>query len=191
MTTNEIILQAQITSLRRVADVLLLHFWSDAENKSQLIWFSRYLNYKYERDILASSDFGLTDSGQQPELLARRRYHLQVLMDIAYLQGNLGELNIVRRIAPQDAALANKVFESYDGFDESLSARLTKLTNRLFHLNLFLSGGEPIILLHLSNTLFLLNLIALTSKVSRYILIITHIFEHIEEISLHIVCNCA
>nr|DAI17609.1 MAG TPA: hypothetical protein [Caudoviricetes sp.] len=41
------------------------------------------------------------------------------------------------------------------------------------------------------NTLFLLNLIALTSKVSRYILIITHIFEHIEEISLHIVCNCA
>lgn len=41
-------------------------------------------------------------------------------MDIAYLQGNLGELNIVRRVAPQDAALANKVFESYDGFDESL-----------------------------------------------------------------------
>jgi len=120
MTTNEMILQAQITSLRRVADVLLLHFWSDAENKTQLIWFSRYLNYKYERDILASSDFGLTDSGQQPELLARRRYHLQVLMDIAYLQGNLGELNIVRRVAPQDAALANKVFESYDGFDESL-----------------------------------------------------------------------
>ena len=94
MTTNEMILQAQITSLRRVADVLLLHFWSDAENKTQLIWFSRYLNYKYERDILASSDFGLTDSGQQPELLARRRYHLQVLMDIAYLQGNLGEPKI-------------------------------------------------------------------------------------------------
>lgn len=42
MTTNEMILQAQITSLRRVADVLLLHFWSDAENKTQLIWFSRY-----------------------------------------------------------------------------------------------------------------------------------------------------
>lgn len=39
MTTNEMILQAQITSLRRVADVLLLHFWSDAENKTQLIWF--------------------------------------------------------------------------------------------------------------------------------------------------------
>ena len=37
MTTNEMILQAQITSLRRVADVLLLHFWSDAENKTQLI----------------------------------------------------------------------------------------------------------------------------------------------------------
>lgn len=45
MTTNEMILQ------------------------TQLIWFSRYLNYKYERDILASSDFGLTDSGQQPEFL--------------------------------------------------------------------------------------------------------------------------
>ena len=51
MTTNEMILQAQITSLRRVADVLLLHFWSDAENKTQLIWFSRYLNYKQGKRI--------------------------------------------------------------------------------------------------------------------------------------------
>lgn len=120
MTTNEMLLQAQITSLRRATDALLLHFLSDEENKTQFIWLSRYLNYKYERDILASSGFGQPDSGGQPELLSRRRYHLQVLMDIAYLQGNLGELNIVRRIAPQDAALANKVFESYDGFDESL-----------------------------------------------------------------------
>lgn len=138
MTTNEMILQAQITSLRRVADVLLLHFWSDAENKTQLIWFSRYLNYKYERDILASSDFGLTDSGQQPELLARRRYHLQVLMDIAYLQGNLGELNIVRRVAPQDAALANKVLRATMVSTSRFSARLTKLTNRLFHILSFM-----------------------------------------------------
>lgn len=44
---------------------------------------------------------------------------------------------------------------------------------------------------NLLNTLFFHDLIAFIPKVSRYILIITHVFENIEEIFLHIFCNCA
>lgn len=127
MTTNEIILKAQLASIRRTADVLLRSLWADVENKPQLLWYARYLNYKFERDSLSPCCFGLTEPVAQPELLEHRRYHLQVLMDVAYIQGSLGELGIVRRISPPAAALAEKVFRHYDGFDESLFQALEKI----------------------------------------------------------------
>lgn len=117
MNTEIILLNAQVQAMRSYFTSLLplIH----KGNKS-MIWLAKYLMWQFERDVLAP--FSYTDKLEslEKEKIDRRRFQLQVLMDVAYIQGHLEEHGIARIISSDAAAQALEIYNSSRGCEETM-----------------------------------------------------------------------
>lgn len=84
---------------------------SHRNNQQDNVWYDKFFLWKYERIML------LFSKNKDQE---RRCFHLQVLLDIAYIQGKLEQYDIVRFISPDSYKIAQNVFQNSDGTDETM-----------------------------------------------------------------------
>ena len=120
MTENELYLTVRLKALERLLDVLLYHKFGDEKPDYPSLWYTRYLRYDYERGYLYQLSETTDPRSPEGERIEHRRFQLQILMNIAYLQGHLEDYNIIRKVSRRDQMAASKILESYDGYDESL-----------------------------------------------------------------------
>ena len=80
-------------------------------NQQENVWLDKFIHWKYERVMFPFS------KNQDQE---RRCFHLQVLMDIAYIQGKLEQHDVIRFISPESYKIAQSVFLNSDGTEETM-----------------------------------------------------------------------
>lgn len=81
------------------------------KDQQENVWLDKFFNWKYERVMLPFSN---------NEDKERRSFHLQILMDIAYIQGNLGQYDVVRFISPYSHKMAQNIYQKSDGTEETM-----------------------------------------------------------------------
>lgn len=120
MNADFLLLKTQVEALRNCFMSLLPTIFEHDKEKEDKVWLAKYLLWKNERDLLSS--FELTDCipSLEKEKISHRRFQLQVLMDVAYIQGQLEGYDIPRIIDSYAAAQALKVFEQSDGTEETM-----------------------------------------------------------------------
>ncbi len=94
-------------------------FQHDKEMDSK-VWLAKYLLWKFERDNLAAYDSEGSHKSPDQDKIGRRRFQLQVLMDVAYTQGQLEGYDIPRIVGSDAADQAQRVFENSDGSEETM-----------------------------------------------------------------------
>lgn len=117
MNADFILLYEQFQSLRN-------HYMRQlGDLKKKDVWYEKYLLWKFERDRLLGYVLS-ANSTQLPspeiEKLEHRRFQLQVLMDVAYIQGDLEQRGVLRMTSPQDYEIAQNVFQKSDGSEETM-----------------------------------------------------------------------
>jgi len=120
MKTDFIILKAQVEAMRNYFASLLPTIFQHDEEKDSKLWLAKYLLWKAERDILAPYDLAASHKSPDRDKIGHRRFQLQVLMDVAYIQGQLEGYGIPRIIGSVAAAQAQQVFENSDGSEETM-----------------------------------------------------------------------
>ena len=114
MNIDFLMLKAQFNALR---NFYMGHLGSNPDK--DIAWRDKYLLWEFERDLLSSCD-NTQLSSPENEILERRRFQLQVLMDVAYLQGHLEQFGVARLIQPGSREIADAVFRNSDGSEETM-----------------------------------------------------------------------
>lgn len=83
-------------------------------------WLAKYLLWCFERENLAPLDYTHSLSSPEKAPIDHRRFQLQVLMDVAYIQGGLEVYDIVRRVSRDAGALADTVYSRSDGSEADM-----------------------------------------------------------------------
>lgn len=118
---DQILLNAKVNAMRTYFVSLLPVIYQGDKEKDSKVWLAKYLLWQFERESLAPYDYTNTLSSPEKERISRRRFQLQVLMDVAYIQGQLEGYDILRKVDSYAAAQAQQVFEkSVDGSEESM-----------------------------------------------------------------------
>ena len=120
MKTDFIILKAQVEAMRNYFTSLLPTIFQHDEEKDSKVWLAKYLLWKAERELLAPYDLTASHKSLDRDKIGRRRFQLQVLMDVAYTQGRLEGYDIPRKVSSDAAAQAQQVFENSDGSEETM-----------------------------------------------------------------------
>ena len=120
MKEDFIILKAQFEAMRNYFTSLLPTIFQHDKEKDSKVWLAKYLLWKFERDNLAPYDSEGSHKSLEQDKIGRRRFQLQVLMDVAYNQGQLEGYDIPRKVSSDAAAQAQRVFESSDGSEETM-----------------------------------------------------------------------
>lgn len=110
-------LNAKVNAFRN----LFLGMLSTLIKDPDRVWCNKFLLWNYERDLLAPFDFDDKLPSLEKEKVSHRRFQLQILMNVAYIQGKLELFDITYRIPPQDRELASKVFSRSDGSEEGMT----------------------------------------------------------------------
>ena len=109
-------LNAKIDALRNAYAIFLRATFKD----DQKFWYSQYLLWKFERDSLKSYSILSKLLPEEKGKVANRRFQLQVLLDVAYIQGQLEELGIIRKVSSYAAAQAERVYSLSDHSEGSM-----------------------------------------------------------------------
>lgn len=124
MNTEMILLKAQVQAMRNYFTSLLplIH-----KGNESMVWLAKYLMWQFERDVLAP--FSYTDNLEslEKEKIDRRRFQLQVLMDVAYIQGQLEEHGITRIISSDAADRALDIYNNSLGCEETMLPLIDKI----------------------------------------------------------------
>ncbi|MBR1652999.1 MAG: hypothetical protein IJ692_06385 [Alloprevotella sp.] len=120
MNEDFIILKAQFHALRNYFTSLLPTIFRHDKEMDSKVWLAKYLLWKFERDNLAPYDLEGSHKSPDQGKIGRRRFQLQVLMDVAYIQGQLEGYGIPRLVGSYDAVQAQRVFENSDGSEETM-----------------------------------------------------------------------
>ncbi|MCE2616082.1 M41 family metallopeptidase [Phocaeicola oris] len=120
MDTALIILKAQFDALRNLLMSILPTMFEHDKQKDDKVWFAKYCLWKFERDNLASFEISDTLPTPEKDRISRRRHQLQVLMDVAYIQGRLEEHEIIRKVDSYAAAQAQQVYAQSDHSEETM-----------------------------------------------------------------------
>ena len=120
MKTDFIILKAQVEAMRNYFTSLLPTIFQHDQEKDSKVWLAKYLLWKAERELLAPYDLTASHKSLDRDKIGRRRFQLQVLMDVAYTQGQLEGYGIPRKVGSDAAAQAQQVFENSDGSEETM-----------------------------------------------------------------------
>ena len=122
-----ILLEAKFEALRTYFTSLLPVIFKDDPHKSDKIWLAKYLMWEMERANLLPFDYTDKLSPRQKDRISHRRFQLQVLMDVAYIQGSLEEYGILRRVDSYAAAQAHQVFSESDKSEEGMLPLIDKI----------------------------------------------------------------
>lgn len=114
------LLNAKVNAMRNYIDTLLQVIFHGDKEKDSKVWLARYTLWQFERESLAPYEITEKLSSPERERISRRRFQLQVLMDVAYIQGQLEGYDILRKVDSCAAAQAQQVFEKSDGSEESM-----------------------------------------------------------------------
>ncbi len=116
-------LKAQHEALRTYFISLLPYIYRthpDQKRDGSKTWLAKYLLWRFERENLAPLDYTQSLSSPEKERIGHRRFQLQVLMDVAYIRGDLQRYDILRRVAPADRDLADTVYNRSDGSEAGM-----------------------------------------------------------------------
>ena len=119
------LLKAQHEALRTYFFSLLPTIFGKGRQKKiddSMTWLAKYFIWCFERENLSPLSYTLPPASPDLERIDRRRFQLQVLMDVAYIQGGLEGYDILRRISPHDFALAEHIFHNSDGSEAGMIA---------------------------------------------------------------------
>lgn len=125
MDTDLMLLKAQNDAFRTYFLSLLPVIMGDDTDR---VWLAKYFLWRFERENLAPFDYKLSPDAPAKVRIGRRRFQLQVLMDVAYIRGHLEAFGISRRISPDAAALADSVYSRSDGSE----ARMTDVIDGFY-----------------------------------------------------------
>lgn len=120
MKQDYIILNAQLGALRSYFKSLLPIIFQHDPDTDGKVWLAKYLLWQFERELLAPYDLEASSDSPDSKKIGHRRFQLQVLMDVAYIQGRLEEYGIARMIGSYAAAQAQHVFHNSDGSEETM-----------------------------------------------------------------------
>ena len=127
MNLEVILLKAQLEALRNYYVSSLVTLFSHDEEKNDKVWLAKFFLWRFERDNLSSLDSLPALASPEKEVINHRCFQLEVLMDVAYIQGDLGGYDVTRVIFSHHIARANDVFEKSDGSEESMISIIDKL----------------------------------------------------------------
>ena len=127
MNLEVILLKAQLEALRNYYVSSLVTLFSHDEKKNDKVWLAKFLLWRFERDNLSSLESLPTLASPEKEVINHRCFQLEVLMDVAYIQGDLEGYDVTRVIFPHHIVRANDVFEKSDGSEESMISIIDKL----------------------------------------------------------------
>lgn len=130
MDTDMILLKAQFQALRDYFTSLLPTIFEHDKEKDDKVWLAKYLLWKFERELLSPFENKEKLSPLEKDKICRRRFQLQVLMDVAYIQGRLEEYDIPRIIDSYAAAQALQVFQQSENGSEEL---MLPLIDKIYH----------------------------------------------------------
>ena len=105
----------------------LATLFSHDEEKNDKVWLAKFFLWRFERENLSSLGTQPDLDSPEKEVIIRRCFQLEVLMDVAYIQGDLEGYDVTRVIFPHHIARANDVFEKSDGSEESMISIIDKL----------------------------------------------------------------
>ena len=120
--SDPILLYAQIQALRKS----MIDLFESYEDNSAS-WVHKYYLWKDERDALAPYAYSEKLSAHQKAQISRRRFQLQVLMDVAYIQGNLEAIGIPRVIGLYAAAQVEKLAQQSDLSEEQMLSLIDRI----------------------------------------------------------------
>lgn len=120
MDTELVILKAQFEALRNYFTSLLPTIFSHDKEQSDKIWLAKFCLWRFDRENLVPCSSLSCPVSPETNRIDHRRFQLQILMDVAYIQGHLEEYGIARQISPESARLANWVFEHSDGSEQTM-----------------------------------------------------------------------
>ena len=123
MNTEIILLKAQVQAMRNYFTSLLPVLLKG--NKSK-VWLAKYLMWQFERELLAPFSYTDKPGSLEIEKIDRRRFQLQVLMDVAYIQGRLEEHGIARIVSSDAVARALDIYNSSLGCEETMLPLIDK-----------------------------------------------------------------
>lgn len=92
-------------------------------------WLAKYYLWRFERENLAPLDFQSDLDAPEKEKISHRRFQLQVLMDVAYIQGHLEGYDIVRKVSRDARALADTVYSRSDGYEAGMCMVIDEIYN--------------------------------------------------------------
>jgi hypothetical protein len=120
MDTEFIMLKAQVEAFRNYFTSLLPTIFQNDREKDCKVWLAKYLLWHFERQNLSTYDFADTLPTPEKDKISRRRHQLQVLMDVAYIQGRLEEYGITRKVDSYAASQAAQVYAQSDHSEETM-----------------------------------------------------------------------
>ncbi len=126
MNTEMILLKAQFEALRNYFTSLLPTIFEHDEECKDKVWLAKYLLWQFERSNLAPFDYADKLSPPEKDRISRRRFQLQVLMDVAYIQGQLEGYDIPRKVDSYAADLALRIYNQSDGYEETMVPLIDK-----------------------------------------------------------------
>lgn len=127
MDIDMILLEAKFEALRTYFTSLLPAIFKDDPRKDDKVWLAKYLMWEFERANLLPFDYTDKLSPQQKGRISHRRFQLQVLMDVAYIQGHLEEYGILRRVDSYAASQALQVFSESDKSEDGMLPLIDKI----------------------------------------------------------------
>ncbi len=127
MDKDFILLKAQNDALRHLFMSLFKTFF---KNDTDRIWLSKYSLWLFERNNLPTFTADFPEDARKA--IDRRRFQLQTLLDIAWLEGGLEDFEIeswFRHISPDREQFAARVFEASGNAsdEESLVAAIDRI----------------------------------------------------------------
>lgn len=120
MNADIIILKAQVEAMRNYFTSLLPTIFQHDKEKDSKVWLAKYLLWESERGLLAPYEIEESHNSHEKDRISRRRFQLQVLMDVAYIQGQLEEYDIPRKVSSDAAAQALRLFHLSGGSEEAM-----------------------------------------------------------------------
>lgn len=124
MNTDLILLKAQVEAMRNYFVSLLPVIFKKDEGK---VWLAKYLMWKFERELLSPYAYTRGHNSLDQDKIDHRRFQLQVLMDIAYIQGGLEAYGILRKVDSVAAAQALDIYTHSDGSEETMLPLIDKI----------------------------------------------------------------
>lgn len=126
MDTDLIIMKAQFGALRNLLLSILPTFFEHDKNAAEKTWLAKFCLWRFERENLVPYSSLANRNSPETEQIDRRRFQLQILMDVAYIRGHLEEYGILHGISRHSADFANRIYESSDGTEASMISLIDK-----------------------------------------------------------------